>query len=63
VGAKFCGAQTDLSWGRMLAESRVPADIEKARGLLTKAHTASVTHGYGTVERRAVDALRELKGS
>jgi hypothetical protein len=62
VGAKFYAARTDLSWGRMLAERQAPADIEKARGLLTKAHTAAVTHGYRTVERRAAGALRELKG-
>ena len=62
VGAKFYAARTDLSWGRMLAERQAPADIERARDLLTKAHTAAVTHGYGTVERRAADALRELKG-
>jgi hypothetical protein len=43
--------------------ARPPADIEKPRDLLTKAHIAAVTHGYGTVERRAANALRKLKGS
>jgi hypothetical protein len=63
VGAKFYAARTDFSWGRMLAERQAPTDIEKAGDLLTRAHTAAANHGYGTVERRAADALRELKGS
>jgi len=46
--------------GRMLAERRVPGDAERARELLTKAHTAAVAHGYGTVERRAAAALQLL---
>jgi hypothetical protein len=62
VGAKFYGARTDLSWGRMLAERQTPGDIEKARDLLTKAHTGAAAYGYGTVERRAADALRLLLG-
>ncbi len=60
VGAKFYAARTDLSWGRMLAERQAPGDIEKARDLLTKAHTAAAAYGYGTVERRTAAALRGL---
>ena len=60
VGAKFFAARTDFLWGRMLAERRAPGDIEKARDLLTKAHTTAVTNGYGTVERRAAAALQLL---
>jgi hypothetical protein len=60
VRVKFYAARTDLSWGRMLAERQAPGDIAKARDLLTTAHTAAVTHGYATVERRAADALRML---
>jgi DNA-binding SARP family transcriptional activator/tetratricopeptide (TPR) repeat protein len=60
AGAKFFAARTDFSWGRMLAERRAPGDIEKARDLITKAHTAAATHGYGTVERRAAAALQGL---
>jgi hypothetical protein len=62
VSAKFYGARTDLSWGRMLAGRQTPGDIERARDLLTKAHTTAATYGYATVERRAAKALRELKG-
>jgi class 3 adenylate cyclase/tetratricopeptide (TPR) repeat protein len=60
VGAKFYAARTDLSWGRMLAERHGPGDVEKARDLLSKAHTAAVAHGYGTVKRRAAAALQGL---
>jgi len=60
VGAKFFAARTDLYWGRMLAERRAAGDADKARDLLTKAHTAAAAHGYGNVERRAVAALQLL---
>jgi class 3 adenylate cyclase len=60
VGGKFFAARTDLSWGRMLAERRVLRDAEKARHLLTKAHTVAVANGYRTVERRAAEALELL---
>jgi class 3 adenylate cyclase len=62
VGAKFYAVRTDLSWGRMLAERQAPGDIEKARDLLTKAHTAAAAYGYLTVERRSADALLLLPG-
>ena len=58
MGAKFFTARTDLLWGRMLAERKAPGDTDKARDLLTQAHSAAVAHGYGTVERRAAAALR-----
>jgi class 3 adenylate cyclase/tetratricopeptide (TPR) repeat protein len=57
IGAKFFAARTDLSWGRVLAERRAPGDTEKARELLTKAHSAATANGYGSVERRAAAAL------
>jgi class 3 adenylate cyclase/tetratricopeptide (TPR) repeat protein len=60
MGARFFAARTDLSWGRVLAERRAPGDTERARELLTKAHTAAVAHGYGTVDRRAAAALQLL---
>jgi class 3 adenylate cyclase len=60
AGAKFYASRTDFSWGRMLAERQAPGDIEKARDLLTKGHTAAAANGYGTVERRAAAALRDL---
>ena len=60
VGGKFFTARTDLSWGRMLAERRGRGDTERARDLLTTAHTVAVANGYRTVERRAAAALRGL---
>jgi class 3 adenylate cyclase/tetratricopeptide (TPR) repeat protein len=58
--AKFYVAVTDLLWGCMLGERQAEGDAEKARGLLTKAHSVATANGYGTVERRAVTALRDL---
>ena len=58
--AKFFGAQTDLGWGRMLAEHDRPGDREHARDLLTKAHTTAVADGYARVARRATAALEDL---
>ena len=60
MGAKFYAASTDLSWGKMLAERQAPGDTDKARKLLTKAHSAAATHGYANVERRAAEALQHL---
>jgi tetratricopeptide (TPR) repeat protein len=60
ANAKFFGARTNLSWGKMLAERKGPGDAEKARDLLTKARTAAAAHGYANVERRAAKALRHL---
>jgi hypothetical protein len=60
AGAKFFGARTDLSWGRMLAARNGPGDTEEARRLLTQAHRVAVAHGYATVQRRAAAALRSL---
>jgi class 3 adenylate cyclase len=52
---------SDLAWGTTLAQRKGPGDIEKARELLTKAHSAAVAHGYGNVERRAMSALQLLR--
>ncbi len=60
ANAKFFAARTNLSWGKMLAERKAPGDTEKARDLLTKAHTAAAAHGYANVERRAAEALQHL---
>ena len=60
IGTKFFAARTDLLWGRMLAERRAPGDTEKARELLTKAHSVAAANGYGNVERRAAAALQLL---
>jgi tetratricopeptide (TPR) repeat protein len=60
ASAKFFAARTHLLWGRMLAERARPEDVEKARDLLTTAHTSAVANGYGNVERRAATALQNL---
>ena len=60
VDAKFFAARTNLSWGKMLAERDAPGDTERARDLLTKAHTAAAAHGYANIERRAAEALQHL---
>ena len=60
VGARFFAARTDLLWGKMLAERGAPGDAEKARKLLTTAHTTATAHGYANVERRATEALQHL---
>jgi tetratricopeptide (TPR) repeat protein len=60
VGAKFFAARTDLWRGKMLAERDAAGDAERARDLLTKAHTVASANGYGNVERRAAVALERL---
>jgi hypothetical protein len=60
MGAKSSAARTDLSWGQMFAERGAPGDAEKARELLTKAHTAGSALGYRGVERRAAAILEGL---
>ena len=56
--AKYFAARTNLWWGIMLADRRDPGDVQKARDLLTKAHSSAVSNGYGTLEQRATTALR-----
>jgi class 3 adenylate cyclase/tetratricopeptide (TPR) repeat protein len=60
IGARFFAARTDLLWGKSLVERQIPGDEARARDLLTRAYTVGMAHGYGTVERRAAAALREL---
>ena len=60
AGAKFFTANTDLAWGKMLAERDAPGDRERARHLVTAAHTAAVAHGYAGIERAAAEALEHL---
>ena len=61
MGAKFSAAFTDLAWGVMLAERNVAGDRERAHDLLTDARTAAATYGYAAVERRAAEALQNLR--
>jgi hypothetical protein len=59
--AKFFTARTSLWWGIMFAERAGPEDTEKARDLLTQAHSSATANGYATVERRAATALHLLE--
>jgi tetratricopeptide (TPR) repeat protein len=60
ANAKYFAANTNLWWGKMLAERNAPGDTERARDLLTRAHTLAAAHGYANVERRAAEALQLL---
>jgi class 3 adenylate cyclase/tetratricopeptide (TPR) repeat protein len=60
AGAKFLTANTDLAWGNMLAERDHPGDRERARHLLSAAHTAAAAHRYPAIERAAATALAYL---
>ena len=60
AGAKFFKANTDLAWGKMLAERDASGDRERARLLLAAAHAAAVAHGYAGIERAAAKALELL---
>jgi len=61
IGTKYYAALTDLRWGKMLAERKAPGDTEKARELLTRACTVAAANTYGTIERRATEALSHLE--
>ncbi len=60
MAARFFAARTDLKWGELLVERRAPGDTEKARQLLSMAHSLAATQGYGTVERRAMAGVQDL---
>lgn len=60
VGAKFVASRTDHLWGTMFAERQGPGDIDRARDHLIKARSVAAANGYGTIERRAADALQLL---
>ncbi len=57
VGAKFFAARTDLSLGKLFVARGAPDDVQRARELIARAHTAAAALGYGAVERRAAEAL------
>jgi hypothetical protein len=60
AGAQFFLAQTQLLWGRTLAISGGPGDIERARELLARASASAVARGYASVARRSAQALELL---
>jgi tetratricopeptide (TPR) repeat protein len=60
VGAASFAAQTDLWWGRMLAERNAPGDIERASQLLSRARGSALAHHYGVIEHEAAVALGHL---
>ena len=60
--AGFFGAQTNLSWGRMLVRRQAPGDSTRARDLLSQARYVGARRGYEVVERRAARELRLMDG-
>ncbi len=60
VGAKFSRTRTDFLWGKMLADRGAPEDADRARELLSTAHTAALSSGYSGIERRAAEVLKLL---
>src|SRR4051794_40172743 len=61
MGARFFRAQTDLLWGRMLAERGAPGDQTRAQQLLQRARDEADARGYGAVQQRAAAALARLR--
>lgn len=57
---KFFAALTNLRRGQLLLDRGHDGDTSAARSLLTLAHGAATSHGYGAVERRATAALARL---
>ena len=62
VSATFFSARTDLARGQLSARRNQPGDAASARHHLERARAVAVAHGYGSVERRAVEALTSLAG-
>jgi DNA-binding SARP family transcriptional activator len=60
AGATFFAARTDLSWGRMLVGRRGHGDRDRAHDMLSRALGTATAQGYGNIERRAAEALRQL---
>jgi class 3 adenylate cyclase len=60
-GMRFARAQTDLSWGRMLARRSAAEDRQRARTMLERAHDTAVANGYRAIERRAARTLEALQ--
>ncbi len=59
-GTRCFAAQTDLWWGRMLAESNPAGDADRARLFLSRAHAIALAHGYGGIQSDAAEALQHL---
>ena len=56
----FSQTRVDLAWGRMLIARAGPGDLDRARHLLERARSVAKTHGYASVERRAIAALSNV---
>ncbi len=57
---RYAQAQTELSWGRMLARRSEDGDRQRARAMLERAHARAVANGYRAIERRAARSLDAL---
>ena len=60
TGATFARARTELARGRMLADRGARSDHDRARAILNEVRTDAAARGFGSVERRADSALRDL---
>ncbi|HEY5109301.1 MAG TPA: AAA family ATPase [Acidimicrobiales bacterium] len=60
AGARYFGADTDMTWGQMLVRRGGPGDEVRARARLTRCRNTSMEQGYGFLERRATGALAGL---
>ena len=58
--AKSFTARTNLWWGMMHAKRKAHGDTDRARHLLTHAHTVAAANGYAHIERLATEALAQL---
>jgi tetratricopeptide (TPR) repeat protein len=58
---RYAQAQTELSWGRMLARRNGDGDRQRAWAMLERAHARALTNGYRAVERRAERWLEALQ--
>jgi tetratricopeptide (TPR) repeat protein len=61
AGVRRCSeARTELACGRMLLQRDAPGDLERARGLLTRAQATAAANAYATVEQRARAVLADI---
>jgi DNA-binding SARP family transcriptional activator/tetratricopeptide (TPR) repeat protein len=61
MGARWCLARTQQSWGEILAARTDTEARDKAAGLLSEALTTAEEHGYQHIALRAGRALRALQ--
>jgi hypothetical protein len=60
MGAKWCLALTQLSWGESLTSRAAPPADDQAAKLLREALQTAQEHGYNHIARRATRALEKV---